>query len=301
MLAVIAALFPVISLIVGGYVLHQSKFLSKDFWSGADRLNYFILFPSLLFQGIATAKIDVAVVQQIVVALAVVFGVAIACLYVIKAMRHTPPQRFGVYMQGLIRFSTYMGLSMVSALFHQQGLVIFSIILALTIPFVNVVSIIALLPKERLDLSSIFMSVSKNPLTVACLIGVLFNLLHIQLYEGVTTLLKLIAGCSLPLGLLCVGAALNFLELRKNVGLLVLNTAARLLAMPALAYLVCSFLQISSVEKAILVIFFALPTAPTAYVQARQFHADSHMMAGIISLQTLMSAITLPLLIFLIH
>jgi predicted permease len=46
-------------------------------------------------------------------------------------------------------------------------------------------------------------------------------------------------------------------------------------------------------RRAILVLFFALPTAPTAYVLTRQLHGDSQLMAGVITLQTLLSAASL--------
>jgi predicted permease len=54
-------------------------------------------------------------------------------------------------------------------------------------------------------------------------------------------------------------------------------------------------LALPAVETAILVLFFALPTAPTAYVLTRQLGGDSHLMAGIITFQTLLSAISLLL------
>ncbi|MNT75985.1 hypothetical protein D3C72_2149370 [compost metagenome] len=54
-------------------------------------------------------------------------------------------------------------------------------------------------------------------------------------------------------------------------------------------------LGLPAMESSILVLFFALPTAPTAYVLTRQLGGDSHLMAGIITLQTLLAAVSLPL------
>ena len=53
-------------------------------------------------------------------------------------------------------------------------------------------------------------------------------------------------------------------------------------------------------ETSILVLFFARPTAPTAYVLTRQLNGDSHLMAGIITLQTLFAAASLPLVLTLL-
>ncbi|TOO52690.1 transporter, partial [Vibrio parahaemolyticus] len=50
-------------------------------------------------------------------------------------------------------------------------------------------------------------------------------------------------------------------------------------------------------ETLLLVIFFAIPTAPTAYILTRQLNGDSQLMAGIITLQTVMAVFTLPLVL----
>ena len=51
------------------------------------------------------------------------------------------------------------------------------------------------------------------------------------------------------------------------------------------------------ISGSLLVLFFALPTAPTAYTLTRQLGGDGHLMAGIITLQTLLAAVSLPLLL----
>ncbi|HBX55236.1 MAG TPA: transporter, partial [Pseudomonas sp.] len=45
----------------------------------------------------------------------------------------------------------------------------------------------------------------------------------------------------------------------------------------------------------------ALPTAPTAYVLTRQLGGDSQLMAGIITLQTLLAAATLLGVMFILQ
>ena len=73
-----------------------------------------------------------------------------------------------------------------------------------------------------------------------------------------------------------------------------------LLAMPLLAYAVARALHLPTLESSVLVLFFALPTAPTAYVLTRQLGGDGHLMAGIITLQTLLAALSLPLVLALL-
>ncbi len=166
-------------------------------------------------------------------------------------------------------------------------------LLALMVPTVNVMSVWALTAERGISLRALLLPILKNPLILACLAGALVNLAGVGLPGGSDRLLNLLAVASLPLGLLCVGAALKPQELGGEVAALGWNCAARLLAMPLLAFAIARGLGLPSMESAVLVLFFALPTAPTAYVLTRQLGGDGHLMAGIITLQTLLSGATL--------
>ena len=70
------------------------------------------------------------------------------------------------------------------------------------------------------------------------------------------------------------------------------------LAVPALAYAVCTWYGLPSLQTQILVIFFALPTASASYILTKVLGGDSQLMAAVISFQTLCAAVTLPLVIW---
>ncbi|MFW1802414.1 AEC family transporter, partial [Acinetobacter nematophilus] len=58
MLQIIQILFPSIALIGLGFYLFQSGTLDDNFWNGAEKLNYYILFPALLFSSLAIADMN---------------------------------------------------------------------------------------------------------------------------------------------------------------------------------------------------------------------------------------------------
>ena len=103
---------------------------------------------------------------------------------------------------------------------------------------------------------------------------------------------------SLPLGLLCVGAALQPEALRRDALVLGTTGALRLLAMPVLAASVGYLFGLEGVEALVLVVFSAILTAPTSYVLTRQMNRDGMLMAGIVTSQTLFAIITLPLILW---
>ncbi|MDP3816696.1 AEC family transporter [Pseudomonas sp.] len=299
-LELLLALWPLFALIVGGYLLRRQAFPNEAFWPGAERLNYFVLFPALLLSSLASAPLDNPALPRL--ALAVLLGLALAwlALLLLRRLRGWPAGRFGAFTQGMLRFNTYLGLAAVSSLFGQPGLTLAALMLALLVPTVNVLSVWSLTAERGVSARSLLLPILKNPLILACLAGAVLNLSGLGLPGGSERLLGLLAAASLPLGLLCVGAALKPEQLRGEVAALSWNSLLRLLGMPLLAWAVAYGLRLPALESTLLVLFFALPTAPTAYVLTRQLGGDSQLMAGLITLQTLLAAASLPLLLLLL-
>lgn len=297
MSSLLLALWPLFALIVAGYLLRRSDFPGEAFWPGAERLNYFVLFPALLLSSLARAPLDNPALPRLALAVLLALGLGWLGLLGLRRWRGWPAARFGAIAQGALRFNTYLGLATVGSLFGAAGLTLAALMLALMVPTVNVLSVWALSAERGVSARGLLLPIIKNPLILACLGGALLNLSGIGLPGGSERLLGLLAAASLPLGLLCVGAALRPQELRGEGPALLANSLARLLLMPLLAFCVARALALPSMESTLLVLFFALPTAPTAYVLTRQLGGDSHLMAGIITLQTLLAALSLPLLL----
>jgi len=294
------ALWPLFALIVAGYFMRLRAFPNDAFWPGAERINYFILFPALLFSSLASAPLDNPALPRLAAAVLLALGLAWIALLISRRLRGWSAARFGAITQGTLRFNTYLGLAAVGSLFGTEGLALAALMLALMVPTVNVMSVWALTAERGVSARSLLLPIIKNPLILACLAGALVNLSGLGLPGGTDRLLGLLAAASLPLGLLCVGAALKPQELGGEVPALGWNSALRLLAVPLLAYGVALALGLPTMETTILVLFFALPTAPTAYVLTRQLGGDSHLMAGLITLQTLLAAASLPLVLTLL-
>ena len=297
MSTLLLALWPLFALIVAGYLLRRSDFPGEAFWPGAERLNYFVLFPALLLSSLARAPLDNPALPRLTLAVLLALGLGWLGLLGLRRWRGWPAARFGAIVQGALRFNTYLGLATVGSLYGQTGLTLAALMLALMVPAVNVLSVWALSAEHGVSARGLLLPIVRNPLILACLGGALLNLSGIGLPGGTERLLGLLAAASLPLGLLCVGAALRPQELRGEGPALLGNSLARLLLMPLLAFAVTQLLALPALESSLLVLFFALPTAPTAYVLTRQLGGDSHLMAGIITLQTLLAALSLPLLL----
>ena len=294
--ALLPVLWPLFALIALGQVLKRRQFLGEGFWAGAEKLNYFILFPALLFSNLSKAPLDNPQLWTLGGAVLLVLMTAWAVLLMTRRWLSWPATRFGPLAQGILRFNTYLGLAITSSLFGAEGLMTAALILGVLVPTANLLSVWALTADRAFHMGVVF-SVLKNPMILACFSGAALNLSGIQLPDGSDRLLSLLAASSLPLGLLCVGAAIHMQGMAGERSVLAKNAGARLILMPLLALCVAHLLGLPPKESALLTLFFALPTAPTAYTLTRQLGGDSSLMANLITLQTLLAAFTLPLVL----
>lgn len=297
-LLIFVSLFPLIGLIAMGYLLKKKLFVDEQFWKGAEKVNYYIFFPTMLFLNLASAEINVQAVHQIMLVVGLVIAIAMFILYLLKSINKTHSSRFGVYVQSTIRFNTYIGLAVIASLFQQKGMTLFAIILVFGIPLVNILSVLAFTSTDQMKPLNIIISLIKNPLIMGCIVGGLFNISGLTLWVGFESFLKQLALCSLPLGLMCVGAALQFKGLGRDILPITSNTLARMFIMPSLAFFLCYLFNIPKLETQILVLFFALPTASSSYILTKVLGGDSRLMASIISIQTVFAALSLPIILY---
>lgn len=294
-------IWPLFALICLGFGLYRAGFPDRAFWPAAEKLNYFVMFPALLVSSLAKAPIRDPAVLRLGAAAVLTLLIAAAGLALWRAARPMPAARFGPALQGVVRFNTYLGLAVTLSLAGAEGMARAAVLLAVSVPLVNVLSIVALSEAHALrNPARLAGEMARNPLILACALGIALSLSGIGLPWGLGDFAGLLARASLPLGLLCVGAALQPASLRAEGVALGALTALRLVAMPALAALVAWLFGLGPTEAQVLVIFTAIPTATAAYVLTRQLGGDGQFMAALITAQTLASVATIPLMLALL-
>ena len=292
-------IWPLFAVICLGFLLAQRGFPDPGFWPAAEKLNYFILFPALLLSNLADSPVRELEVLRLGGAAIVIIVIATCSLFIFRFFHAVPAARFGPVLQGTVRFNTYLGLSILTTLAGPLGVERAALYLAVAVPLVNVLSIAALTDYgNRRSFRLILLTILRNPLIIACILGVTLAFTSIGLPFGVGGFLHLLSQGSLPLGLLCVGAALQPEALRRDALVLGSTGALRLLAMPVLAASVGYLFGLKGVEALVLVVFSAIPTAPTSYVLTRHMNGDGMLMAGIVTSQTLFAIITIPLILW---
>ncbi|OBW94270.1 AEC family transporter [Gallibacterium salpingitidis] len=290
---IFTSIFPVFGLILVGYFFKRISFPSHEFWPLADKLTYFVLMPSLLIIELSNAKFSADSLNFMLVVLLALFATLLVLIFLNMIFR-TSNVAFTSIVQGGIRFNTYVFLALASAIFGSEGLVLSAIILTVAIPFVNVccVSIFAFYSdNNKLGFSYLIKSIIKNPLIIACLIGATINLSGLALPISLENLLKILSKAALPLGLLSIGYALVIRELNSSKRDLLISSVAKFIVLPFFMYILAQGFALDPLMQAVLVLFGIMPTAPSAFILARQLGGHLPLMTSIITMQTLVAVV----------
>ncbi len=304
-LAIILAIIPVFLIIFCGFFCARYQFVSSDFWRGAEKVTYFLLFPALLVSKIAVADLSQLDIVSSAILIILLYLILTALLVALQAFIGFPPFKFTSIYQGGIRLNTYIGLSLVIALFGPDGLVVAIMLLTLMIPALNILCVLVLeLYHQQGDshkkiAKRVIKSIVNNPLILGCVAGVIINL-FLPIPAVFLETLDIFSKATLPLGLLTVGAALNLRSISASLKPIVVSSVAKFLVLPIIAVILCYLLGIDTLTRNVLVLLTLLPTASASYILARQLGGDYELMATIITLQTLLAGLMMPLMLIIL-
>lgn len=299
---IFAALGPIFFLILLGYILRRSRFPGEAFWPAAERMTYFLLFPALLIHKLALADLQDYALKPFAIVIVSTLLLMTLLLFMFRPFLKIGGPAFSSIYQGSIRFNTYVGLAATVALFQQPGSTVAALAIAILIPLINVLCVGVLSHAAgALGIATLLRTLLRNPLILACIGGILLNLSKLGLPLGSQAVLDILARAALPLGLLAVGAGLRLRMALSRPWEIIATAVLKLLILPALTAVLSLIVGLNSLERAVLILFAALPGAPSSYILARQLGGDAQLMAVIVTVETGLSMVTLPtVLLFII-
>jgi len=296
---ILTALWPLFALLAIGYLARRFDFPGAAFWPPAERATYYVLFPSLLVSRLSRAELGGAQTLQMVSAVLVLLLIATLLLLLLRPVLRLANAQFTSLYQGSLRFNTYVALAASAALIPAGGVALAAVVTAVMIPTLNLLCVLvfawfgAVRPTPR----GVLRTLVTNPLILACLLGILLNVSGLGLPAAARPVLDLLGGMALPLGLLAVGAAIDLRLLRGSGRAVFIAIVVKLLLFPLLAVLLARLIGLDLVASQVLLVFAAVPTATASYILARQLGGDAPLMANIITAQTLVSLLTMPLML----
>lgn len=297
-MSVALLLFPDFALIFLGVLLKRYAGFADAFWTGLERMVYFVLFPSLLFHSTATAKLDFAATAGLIAAawIAMVTGVVLGALA--RPVLKPEPVVFASGIQCAFRFNSYIALALAGRLAGSEGIALMAVVIGVCVPVANAFAVYFL---ARHSDSNILGEMARNPLIIATVGGLAINLAGVPLPEFVLATFQRLGSASIALGLIAVGAGLRLAGAVVEKPTLAWFLAVKLVIAPLVVWFAAIPLGLPPLQRQIAILFAALPAASSAYILAVRMGGNGAIVAFLISAGTAISVITLPVWIVLVR
>lgn len=285
-------ILPDFLLILIGFSLARWMGFQPGFWDGLEKLIYYLLFPALLFRSLVRTPIDVSTATPLVLAGASTLIIGMMLSYAAKWLFRPRERLFASCFQCGFRFNTYVGFAVAGSLNGQQGIAGIAILAGAMIPLANVASVWAL---ARHGKSHWLKELARNPLMIATVAGALASMARFSLPRLADHMLEALAGASLPMGLIAVGAGLKAMRLDESPAMMSYLLAVKLLALPLIAWAIGRVFGLEDIYLTSVILLAALPPASSAFILAARMGGEGKPVATLISIGTLLSMVTMPL------
>jgi len=305
MFEVFLAIAPIFLLIVLGHGLRRGGIPSFEFWNMNDKLVYWVLFPPLLFYKMATMDLSGDMFSSFAIVIYAGFIASVVFSMLSGRVLRLDKPLWTSVLQGCSRHNTFIALAVAEELFGTEGLALATLITALLIPVTNV-SVVSLIIMLLRGLGSggvlrmVLKDLTRNPILISVFFGLLFNLGGVVHVPILYDLCVLLGGAALPIVLLCVGANIRIRAMTASAIPTIVSVAGKMLVFPLVIAVVANLIGMDAQATLVAVIFGAVPTAASAYTLARQMGGDAPAMAAIVTIQTALSFITLPITLLIV-
>lgn len=305
---VLNSLLPVFLIIALGRILCRTGFFSESLAKSLNRLTYWIALPALLIDKVSGAVFNSGDITRMTLLLVLATFGSVLAGYVFAFVLKLNRRSAGAFVQGSMRSNNaFIGLPVIlysMAKISPDVAALATVTLAPSILLYNFLSVLILLihgDRQKQSFGPAILLFIKqlllNPLLIACAIGLLFNGFRISMPVAIQHTLSALGDTALALALLSIGASLSFKGLRTGLISSVAASGIKVFIQPLIGLGLALLWNISPVERQILLIYLACPTAVASYVMADIFNSDRELAAHIIVISTLLSAVSLSIII----
>lgn len=288
---------------LAGHVIRRVLVEHSEFWGGVDRLAYWVLLPSLLFSKISTMELSASFIGPYAAVVTGGFVAAFSFALVVSLAVGFPGPVASSVVQGASRHNTFIALAATERLFGAAGQASAYLASSILIPITNVAVVVAMVLLHRNKETSpsvgraVVRDIVRNPLLIAVAVGLVFNGLGAGKLPILHDIADLLGRAALPMVLLSIGAAIRLDGLRAAIPPLAVATIGKMVVFPLVILLLALALDLSLVPASVAMIYGSAATATSSYALARQMGGDAPLAATIVTLQTLLSFLTIPLAI----
>ncbi len=270
LIRIISILFPLFAITAVGYFVGRR---TKPDLSHANKLTMDVFVPALVFAALANKEFHISEYMPLTLATLVIVigsglaGWALAKMAGLQSKTFVPPMMFNncgnlglplaVLAFGDAALAPAVVMFMVSNLLHfTYG---------------------AWLLDHRIKVWTVW----KVPSVIATFAGLAVGIAGVEIWPPLMLAIKMLGDISIPLMLFALGVRLTESRI-TSIGIGLFASAARPLVGMALAYAVMQFIDLPPQERALLLVFGALPPAVLNFIFAERYNQEPALVASMV-------------------
>ncbi len=289
--------FPMFVYIAAGFCIRQAGLFSEDAFRKLGAFNFQCFIPLILFYNVYNADLEDIFQHElllfcVVLILAIFFLAWVLCRHLIRDRRDAVSTAHCLFRSNYVLF----GLAIAGTLCKGNGLATVAALAAIIVPLFNVLAVIlfSVSLKEKIHVGQIILSIFKNTIVDAGIIGVIFNLVGIHsLPAFVETPISVLGTMATPVALLALGGIVTFSSMRDHRYHLILTALIKLVGIPAGALAAAIALGFRGDLLIVILAVFAAPTDVGATPMSHQLEGNSRLTGEMVATTSIFSLVTI--------
>jgi hypothetical protein len=285
LLRILSIVFPVFAIVLVGWFYGRGRTVEM---ATANQTNLDIFIPALVFSALADRSFTLGGHQAFAIgAFFMILGCG-AIGWLVSRVTGISPKV--LVPTSMFNNSANLGLPLALLAFGQQGLA------AAVVMFVVTNLVHFSFGNWYLDHHAKWWNAWRYPVILAALAGLAVSFYGVEIWEPLRVGIKMLGDVSVPLALFSLGIRIAQSH-PQALGIGVIGALVRPASGIALTWAIATLLGLQGVEKAVLILYGALPPAMINYVFAERYQQHPDEVAAVVLIGNLAAVLVIPLVL----
>ena len=298
---------PIFLVMVLGYFLKQIGMLDDNFVTVANRFNFKVTLPFMLFRDISTVDIKAVFDLKYVLFCAIVSTICFWTVWAGAKLFLKDKSMRGAFVQASFRGSAaVMGMAFIENICGSSAMGPLMIVGA--VPLYNIYSVLVLTFEANEEdgrqgagkIKQAGINILKNPIIIGIFLGLVVSLLGVHFPTIVDRTVDNVARMATPLALVTMGAGFEGRKALAKIKPTLAASFIKLVAQTAVFLPIAAAMGFTGEKIIGILIMLAAPTTPSCYIMAKNMKNDGVLTASIVVTTTLLASFTLTGWIYLL-
>ncbi|WP_404339068.1 AEC family transporter [Pseudoalteromonas mariniglutinosa] len=295
---IFSIIFPLIFIVLIGYLSSRSKFLSQAHIAGLSKFTFYISVPAFLFLNMTQANLTKSISLTSFSSFYLpVISTYFFAYFIDHAVlnKQSTASHHAVFALGSSYSNTVLvGLPIIIAAIGQQMVgMVFMIITFHSALLFTLTFLLSARSQQTFQWRSFTKSMILNPVVLSISLGLLLNVSTLTLNQNIVNGLALLGKPAISCALFVLGANLAFYKVSDNLQGALIATSLKLIILPACVYLFATYIfALDKPTRNVLVLLSASPLGVNAYLIANQIKQLQATLASTVVLSTVLSVIS---------